>query len=82
MPNASLRRLERDDAGAGVDVLAENLLGFLRRDLLDVHAAGGARDDDGRRGRAIDQDAQIELAIDLQPFLDQHATDLPALGPV
>ena len=34
----------------------------------------------GRAGRAIDEDAQIELALDLQPFLDEHAADLPALG--
>ena len=34
----------------------------------------------GRRGGAIDEDAQIELAIDLEPFLDQHAADLPAFG--
>ena len=35
----------------------------------------------GRAGRAIDEDAQIELALDLQPFLDQHAADLLAFGP-
>ena len=34
----------------------------------------------GRRGRAVDQDAQIELALDLEPFLDEHAADLLALG--
>ena len=74
-----LAALEGDDAGSGVDVLAENLLRFLRRDLFDVHAAGGTRDDDGRRGCAVDQDAQIELALDIEPFLDEHAADLLAL---
>ena len=34
----------------------------------------------GRRRRAIDQDAEIELALDLEPFLDQHAADLLAFG--
>ena len=50
-----------------------------RGHFLDVHAAGGAGDDDRTAGRAIDQDAQIELALDLQAFLDEHASDLPAL---
>ena len=37
-----LARLERHDAGAGVDVLAQDLLRLLRGHFLDVHAAGGA----------------------------------------
>ncbi len=31
---------------------------------------------DGRR--AVDQDAEIQLALDLEPLLDEHAADLPA----
>ena len=77
-----LARLKRDDARARIDLLAQDLLGFLRRDLLDVHAAGGAGDDDRARRRAIDDDAQIELALDLEPFFDQDATDLRPSGPV
>ena len=38
-----------------------------------------ARDDDGTAGRAVDQHAQIQLAFDLEPFLDEHTSDLPAL---
>src|SRR5688572_29537917 len=75
-----LTALERDDAGSGVDVLAENLLRFPGRDLFDVYAAGSAGDDDGRCRRAIDEDAEIELAVDVEPFLDEYAADLLAFG--
>jgi hypothetical protein len=81
-PERELARLERSDAGATIDVLAKDLLGFLRGHFFDVHAARRARDDDRRFRGAIDEDAQIQLAIDLQPFLDQHAPDLLPSGPV
>ena len=63
---------------AGSTVLAQDLFRVRRGNFLDVHAAGGARDDDRTAGRAIDQEAQIQLALDLQAFLDEHASDLPA----
>ena len=79
-PERQLPGLKRDHAGAGIDPLAQDLLRLLCGDLLDVHAASRAADDDRAGRRAIDDDAQIELALDLQPFFDQHAADLAALG--
>ncbi len=32
-------------------------------------------------GGAVDHEAEVELARDLEAFLDEHATDDPALGP-
>ena len=34
----------------------------------------------GRSRRAIEHDAEIQLALDLQPLLDQHAPDLLPFG--
>ena len=34
----------------------------------------------GRPAARSISDAQIQLALDLEPFLDEHASDLPALG--
>ena len=73
MRKAELARLERHEPDAGLDVDANDLLGRLRRDFLDVHAAGGARHHHRLAGRAIEHDAQIELARHLQPFFDEHA---------
>ena len=35
----------------------------------------------GRSRRAVDDDAEVELALDVKPFLDEHAADRPAFGP-
>jgi hypothetical protein len=77
-PECQLARLERNDTRARVDVLAEDLFRFLRRDFLDVHSTGGTGDDDRARRRTIDDDAQIELAFDLESFFDQDASDFSA----
>ena len=47
-------------------------------DLLDVHAAGRAGNHDGTRGCAIDDDAEIQLTLDLQPLFDKDAAHRPA----
>jgi hypothetical protein len=75
-----LARLERRHADAGVERLAENLLRLLGRDLLDVHAARGAGNDDRAAAGAIDEQADVELAVDLQPLFDQHTPDLLPFG--
>ena len=80
MPNAELARLERHDADARLDVDADDLLRRLLGDLFDVHAAGGAGHDHRLAGRAIEHDAQIQLARHLQPFFDQHAPDDAPFG--
>ena len=79
---AELARLERHEADARIDVDADDLLRRLRRDLFDVHAAGGARHDHRLAGRAIEHDAQIELARHLQPFFDSTRPTTRPSGPV
>ncbi len=54
--------------------------GVLRRDLLDLHAALGRGHHRDARGAAVDQHAEIELALDVAAFLDIDALDLAALG--
>ena len=56
-----------------MDELLEDALGRLLGDLLDLHAAVRADHQHGPLGRAIEHDAEIELALDLQPLLDEHA---------
>ena len=76
-----LLRLERLEAGRRVDVLLEDELGRLFRDLLDLHAAGRAGHHDGPLGRAVDDEAEVQFAGDRQPLLHEHALDDLALGP-
>ncbi len=47
---------------------------------LDVHPAGGARHDHRLAGRAIEHDAQIQLALHLQPLFDEHTADHTPFG--
>ena len=72
---AKLPRLEGHEADARIDMDAHDLLGRLRGDFLDVHAAGGARHHHRLAGGAIEQQAQIQLALHLQSLFDQHASD-------
>ena len=54
---------------------------MLLRDLLDLDAALLAHhEDDALRG-AIEDEAEIQLAIDSETFLDQQPRDLLAAGP-
>jgi hypothetical protein len=76
-----LAGLERHHAHAGVDDLAQDFFRVGGGHFLDVHAAGGAGNHHGAGAGAVDDDAQIELALDLHPFLDQHPAHLLAFGP-
>ena len=58
-----------------MDELLEDLLGRLFGDLLDLDAAFLADHQHEPLARAIEDDAEVELALDLQPLLDQHALD-------
>ena len=49
--------------------------GVVGGDLLDVHAAGRAGHHHRLARRAIEHDAQIQLARHLQTLLDEHARD-------
>ncbi len=56
--------------------------GFSLRDFFDLHAARGAGHDDGRFDGAVDQDAEVELALDVEALFDEQALDDAAAGPV
>ena len=45
------------------------------RDFLDFHAARGAGHEDRRADGAVHQHAQVDFALDIEPFFDQHAAD-------
>ena len=62
-----------------VDRLMENLLRGVLGDLLDVHAAFGAGDDDGRLAFAIHEDGEVILFFDFDTVGDHHLADELAL---
>ena len=57
-----------------------NLLGGRGGHFLDVHPARGARHEHRLAGRTIEHHAQVELALHLQAFFDEHAPDDTPLG--
>jgi hypothetical protein len=61
-----------------VDVLLEDLLGGLLGDLLDLDSTFRTDHQHQPLARAIEDDAQVELADDLEALLDENAPhDLP-----
>ena len=73
-----LASLERHQAGARADVLLEDAVRRLRRDLFDVHAAVGAGHENRARRSAVEDERQVELARDPQPLFHEHARDQAA----
>ena len=65
---------------AGLNVHADDLLRRVRGDFLDVHAAGGRRDEGDVALVAIEHQAQVQLALDLRAFLDEHLANRQAFG--
>ena len=53
-------------------MLLEDLLRRLGRHLLDFHAAFAGNHQDRFGGRAVHDDAQVQLASDVAAFFDQH----------
>ena len=70
--------LEADD---GVDGDALDLLRRARGDLFDIHAAGLADDEDGAALGGVDGDGGVELLLDADRFLDDHALHGDTLRP-
>ena len=66
------------DALFRVDGDGDDLFRRVMRDRLDVHAALGRDDEGDAADRAIDQDRQIELALDVGAVLDVEPVDLLA----
>src|SRR5579859_6276349 len=54
--------------------------GIFLGDFLDFHAAGAAGHKDDASGFAIDQQAEVEFALDVQAFFDEQALDDAASG--
>ena len=63
----------------GMNRLAEDCFRMLFRDFLDFHAARGAGHEHGRADGAVHEHAEVNLALDIEPFFDQHAADDAAL---
>jgi hypothetical protein len=68
--------------GRRVDVDRHDLLRRLGRDFLDVHAAGLRGDEGDAARRAVDQDREVELALDRRAFLDVEALTARPAWPV
>ncbi len=67
------------EAERGVDVLAGDRVGVLRRDLLDVDAAAGRHHGDRPALAAVHRDADVELVDEVDGALDEHPVDGVAL---
>ena len=68
-------RLVGLQAECRVDERLENLVRGLGGDFLNLDAALLAHHQHRLLGRPVDDQAQVELAGDLQAFFDQHALD-------
>src|SRR6266704_2801849 len=78
---------ERDFAGlvrlqthGRMNHLAQNGAGIFPGDFLDFHAACGAGHEDDAAARAIDEEAEIKFALDVEAFFDEQALDDAAGG--
>ena len=74
---ASLVWLESE---AWIDRYPDDLVWGCLGDLLDVHAAGLAHHYDGTASRTVRDDADVQLALDVEGLLDQHGVDGDTLG--
>ena len=77
-----LARLEGLQAEAGLDGFLEDELGGFRGDFFDFHAAGGGGHEDGLARGAVEDDAEVEFALDGQRFFDEQRCTMRPSGPV
>ena len=70
---SQLAHLKRLQARGRANRLAQNGRGILVGDFFDLHAAGSAGHDDRRFDGAVHQDAEVQLALDVQALFDQQA---------
>ena len=71
-------RLEGSKPDDRIDVLLDDLLGSLCRDLLDLDAAFLRAHHDDARALAVDDEGEIILLLDVRASLDEEASDLLA----
>ncbi len=65
---------------AGQDRFAQDGGGIFFGDFLDFHTARRAGHNDGGFDGTIDQDAEVKLALDVQPLFDQQTAHDAAAG--
>ena len=79
-PERQPPRLVGHQADTGLDDLFEDQLRRLGGDLFDIHAALGRGHQNGPFALAVEDDTEVEFAVDRQRFLDENALDEPSFG--
>ncbi len=72
--------LEGLEADGGVDGFLVDGVGGFGGDFFDFHAAGLRGHEDEAGGGAVEDDAEVELALDLAGFFDEEALNFLAGG--
>src|SRR5690606_14214445 len=67
------------DARGEADRQIQNLFGGGGGHFFNVRATGATGNKDGRVGRAVDEDAEVDLLFDVDAFFDQQVADGEAL---
>ena len=74
-PESQLAHLIGLQASGGPHALAQDGGGIFVRHDFDLHAARGAGHDDRGFDGAVDQDAEVELELDVEAFFNEKALD-------
>src|SRR5437588_13130345 len=57
---------------------SQNCFWIVLCDFLNLHAPCCAGHEDGKTDRTVQQQSQVELALDVEPFLNEYALHQPA----